>query len=50
MKYLIQIFEKAYPIASGKLFKFLVFNFLKIDFILDHIFSIGFKSGLYGGK
>ena len=36
--------------ASAKRETFLIFSFRNIAFIFDHIFSIGLKSGLYGGR
>ena len=45
-----RIKEKAFLITSGRSEADLTFIFLKIDLIFEHIFSIGLKSGLYGGK
>ena len=42
--------SKAAFTASGSSDAIRIFLFLRMDFIFDHIFSIGFKSGLYGGK
>ena len=42
--------ENAFSIVSGNFAAIRIFSFLKKVLILDHIFSIGFKSGLYGGK
>ena len=41
---------KADFMASGKRETFLIFSFRNIALIFDHIFSIGLKSGLYGGR
>ncbi len=41
-----EIFEKASSTARGSSDRLRTRNFLKIAFILDHIFSIGLKSGL----
>ena len=41
---------KADFMASAKRETFLIFSFRNIAFIFDHIFSIGLKSGLYGGR
>ncbi len=42
--------EKAISTPDFKSDKARIFSFRKTDFILDHIFSIGLKSGLYGGR
>ena len=44
------ILEKAVLMASGSIEISLILIIRKIDFIFDHIISIGLKSGLYGGK
>ena len=44
------ILEKAVLMASESIEISLILIIRKIDFIFDHIISIGLKSGLYGGK
>ena len=44
------IFKKAVLMVSKSIETSLIFILRKIDFIFDHIISIGLKSGLYGGK
>ena len=45
-----RIVENPFEIADGNSDAIRIFSFLKNALSFDHIFSIGFRSGLYGGK
>lgn len=45
-----RIVKNPFEIADGNSDAIRIFSFLKNALSFDHIFSIGFRSGLYGGK
>ena len=44
-----RIVKNPFEIADGNFDAIRIFSFLKNALSFDHIFSIGFRSGLYGG-